>query len=55
MGNCYSIEVDINPEPSSVIVYELEINQVYNYNIEDPINYIKNYQKPIERIYEDTF
>jgi hypothetical protein len=63
MGCCYSIEVDTKPEPSPVIVYELEVHQVYDYN-EDPkeptcisntINYIKNCPEPTERIYEDNF
>jgi len=54
MGCCYSVQVDINPEPNPVIVYELEVYQVYNYNIgelEEPINYNK---EPL-KIYEDTF
>jgi len=54
MGNCYSIEVDSIPEPSKVVVYELEVYQVYNYNIgepEEPVNYNK---EPL-RIYEDNF
>ena len=64
MGICYSIEVDSISEPSPVIVYELEVYQVYNYNMEDPgeptcisntINYIKNCPEPTENIYEDNF
>jgi hypothetical protein len=64
MGICYSIEVDSIPEPSPVIVYELEVHQVYNYNMEDPeeptcilntIKYIKNCPEPTENIYEDNF
>jgi hypothetical protein len=64
MGICYSIEVDSISEPSPVIVYELEVHQVYNYNMEDPeeptyisntINYIKNCSEPTKNIYEDNF
>ena len=53
MGVCYSVQVDINPEPSPV-VYELEVYQVYNYNIGEPEEPI-NYNKEPHRIYEDNF
>jgi hypothetical protein len=52
MGCCYSVQVDTNPEPSSVIVYELEVYQVYNY-YEDPVNY--DNKEIMKMIYEDTF
>lgn len=64
MGVCYSVQVDINPKPNTLIINELEVYHVYNYNIEDPeepnyisnsVNYIKNCSEPTENIYEDNF